>query len=127
MGNVNQTRGVKGLYIGSSAPYSGKTILSLGLGNQFREEGALIGYFKPLGRSPSMIKGILTDEDAIYLKDALGLEEPLDSICPVVLTQDLINQGLQGKELGLLPKIQSASGYLRVSSHPIFGFKSPFG
>ena len=108
MVNVNQTRNVKGLYIGSSAPYSGKTILSLGLGNRFREEGVRISYFKPLGRTPSMIKGVLTDEDAIYLKDALGLEEPLDSICPVVLTQDLINQVLQGENLGLLPKIQGA-------------------
>ncbi|HEX9758082.1 MAG TPA: phosphotransacetylase family protein [Nitrospiria bacterium] len=101
-----------GLYIGSTVPYSGKTILCLGLGNHFREEGVRIGYFKPVGRTPTLVKGILTDGDALYLKEALGLEEPLDSICPVVLTPDLISQGLKGKELGLLKKIQEA--YTRV-------------
>jgi BioD-like phosphotransacetylase family protein len=105
---------MKGLYIGSTSSYSGKTLLCLGLGFRFREKGIRIGYFKPLGRTPKLVQGVLTDEDAIYLKDALGLEEPLESICPIVLTQDLMARGLQGKPLGLLSKVREA--YQRIGA-----------
>ncbi len=99
---------MKGLYIGSTVPYSGKTILCLGLGAHFMEMGIRVGYFKPVGRTPTRVKGVLTDDDAIYLKETLGLEEPLESICPVVLTPDIISQGMKGKDQGLLPKIKEA-------------------
>ena len=41
-----------GLYIGSTSPYAGKNMLSLGIGLRLQKEGLRIGYMKPVGAVP---------------------------------------------------------------------------
>jgi BioD-like phosphotransacetylase family protein len=88
---------MKALFIGSTAGNSGKTLVTVGLGLSLKDAGLKVGYFKPLGRMPVTANGRTVDADAQFVKGVLGIEEPLETVCPVVLTQDLITRGLRGQ------------------------------
>jgi BioD-like phosphotransacetylase family protein len=96
------------LYIASTSSFSGKTLLALALGTIWGEAGVKVGYVKPLGKIPVMREGRLVDEDAAFLADALALEAPLDAVCPVVITQDLMMAAWRGEELRLRGRISAA-------------------
>ncbi|MBN2374376.1 phosphotransacetylase family protein [bacterium] len=96
------------LYIGSTSPYSGKSLICIGLGRQFEKDGLGIGYFKPVGYSLTREAGQITDENAVFVKQALSLDEPLDELCPVIVTQDMIIQAYKGKVAGLDKKVMEA-------------------
>ena len=101
---------MRALYIGSTAGNSGKSMITMGLGLRLKEQGQKLGYLKPVGRSPVAQQGRLADGDAEFMKQVLGLDDPLDDICPVIVTQDLVTQGLRGEVPELLPRIQEALG-----------------
>jgi BioD-like phosphotransacetylase family protein len=96
------------LFIGSTAGNSGKTLITVGLGLALQECGYKVGYVKPLGKLPITVGGKVVDADAQFLKGILQLAEPLEQICPVVLTQDLVARGLRGAAPDLRAKIQQA-------------------
>jgi len=96
------------LYINSTATYSGKSLLALGMGIKFKRDGYSLGYFKPVGWLPVNIKGEIADQDAVFMKEALDLKESLDQICPVVMTQDMIESSYEGKAQGLDKKIMDS-------------------
>jgi len=96
------------LYIGSTAGNSGKTLTTVALGLALKECGHRVGYLKPLGKLPITVEGKVVDADAQFLKTILQLPEPLEQICPVVMTQDLIARGLHGEIPDLRSKIQAA-------------------
>ena len=88
--------------IGSVTEFSGKSLIWLGVGLRFKEDGFRMGFFKPLGALPTRVEGVLVDEDAVFLKRAIAIEEPLDSICPVVITEEVLS--------GLLREAASTTG-----------------
>ena len=96
------------LFIGSTAGNSGKTLITVGLGLALKECGYKVGYVKPLGKLPITVDGKTVDADAHFLKGILNLAEPLEQICPVILTQDLVARGLRGEVPDLRSKIQQA-------------------
>jgi len=96
------------VYVGSTAGYSGKSLVTLGLGLKMLEDGLSVGYMKPLGRTPIMVDGSLTDGEARFMKDTLGLPDPIGDICPVVYTQDLVAGSFSGKVKGLPGKVRKA-------------------
>ena len=88
------------LYVTSSQAGAGKTAVCAGLGRHLRNEGKKVGFFKPLIsdiKSPEAV-----DSDAEFIKQALALAEPIDSLCPVI-----------GGEGNLADSIKKA--YARVS------------
>jgi len=93
------------LYVGSTSGYSGKTLVSMGLGHKFKKDGFRVGYFKPIGILPIKVDGVLTDNDAWRIYRALELKDPISEICPVVLTQELAVKGYLKDIKGLLTKI----------------------
>lgn len=93
------------LYVGSTSGYSGKCLVSMGLGLKFKEDGLRVGYFKPVGVLPIKVKDVLTDRDAWFIYRVLGLKDPVSEICPVVLTQELIAKAYLKDIKGLLGKI----------------------
>jgi BioD-like phosphotransacetylase family protein len=93
------------LYIGSTGGYTGKSLVSLGLGHVFKKDGLRVGYFKPVGILPVKVDDILTDTDAWRIYRALEMKDPLTEICPVVLTQELAVKGYSKELKGLLTKI----------------------
>lgn len=82
------------ILIASTAPYSGKSGLSLALINALTDRGIEAGYFKPYGAMPVTIDGVLTDEDACYINRALAKPGPPEAVCPVVRTQALVENVL---------------------------------
>jgi len=109
---------MQSLYIMSTTDYSGKSLLSLGLGLKLKEMGRRIGYFKPFGRLATRVEGMITDKDAYVMKDVLGLDEPLADLCPIVLTRDLLLEGLRGEKMELMALMKEA--YARVSKDKDF-------
>ena len=101
------------LLIESTESYAGKSLICLGLGLKFQKDGFKIAYLKPLGRAPTKVGTIITDEDAVFIQDAFHLDEPLDQLCPVVVTQDLTIDAYDGKVGGLEKKVVDA--YSKVS------------
>jgi len=85
------------LFIGSTVGNSGKTMITIGLAPALQENGYKVGFFKPLGKQPTTLGGKVVDADAQFLKEALHLAEPLDQICPLVVTQDLFFRALRGE------------------------------
>ena len=101
------------IYIGSTMGYSGKSLVTLGLGLKMREDGLDIGYMKPLGRLPVVTKDGLTDGDASFMKKALSLPDRLSDICPVVYSQDLLSAALKGRGKDTGPRVMKAFASVR--------------
>lgn len=76
------------ILIASTTGYAGRTFLSLGLAALLIEQGYTVGYFKPLGKTPQKKGKNVYDADALFIKETLGLEEPLDVISPFVETYE---------------------------------------
>jgi BioD-like phosphotransacetylase family protein len=102
------------LYIGSTAGNSGKTMVTIGLAPALRAGGYRVGYFKPVGKQATTVDGKVVDADAQFLRDTLHLAEPLDQLCPLVLTQDVMTKGLRGEGGDVMGRIRQA--FDRVSA-----------
>ena len=63
---------MKSLYITSVERYSGKTAVCLALGKRFQDDGYKVGYLKPLSIQPWLEGGKIVDEDATFVKEAMG-------------------------------------------------------
>jgi uncharacterized protein len=96
------------LYIGSTGGYTGKSLVSMGLGQRFKKDGFKVGYFKPVGILPIKVDKTLTDTDAWRIYRALELKDPLSEICPVVLTQELMVKSYIRDVKGLMTKITAS-------------------
>ncbi|MEW6586040.1 MAG: phosphotransacetylase family protein [Nitrospirota bacterium] len=96
------------LYIGSTGGYTGKSLVSMGLGHRFKRDGLRVGYFKPVGILPIKVDNILTDTDAWRIRRALELKDSLSDICPVVLTQELAVKSYLKDIKGLMARILSS-------------------
>ncbi len=84
------------VFIASVRSYSGKTFIALGLALKLMDMGYSVGYFKPIGKTPVKKGARVFDADAVFIKEALSLPDPLDVISPFVLTyeaQHLIYRG----------------------------------
>jgi len=94
-----------GLYIGSTSGYSGKNTITVGLGLAFRQAGLNIGYMKPVGAMPVETEGGLGDEDALFVRAALGLaNDPAhtpQAMTPVVVTHDFKVDAFEGRLPGI--------------------------
>jgi len=93
------------VYVGATPAYSGKNLAVMGLGHRFLKDGLKLGYFKPFGRLPIKIDGVLTDKDAWFIHRVLMLKGPVETLCPVVMTHDLMVEGCRSEVSGLEEKI----------------------
>src|SRR4030042_3198569 len=93
------------LYVGSTSGYTGKTLITMGLGQKFKKDGLRVGYIKPVGILPVKVDHILTDNDAWRIYRALEMKDHISDICPVVLTQELEVKSYLKDIKGLLTKI----------------------
>lgn len=85
------------IYITSNTRFSGKTFVSIGLAMKLREMGWNVGYMKPIGKTPVKHGKDVFDADAVFVKEILGLEEPIDIISPFVMTFESQSRMLKGK------------------------------
>jgi BioD-like phosphotransacetylase family protein len=96
------------LYITSTERYAGKKLITMGLIHRLKQDGFTVGYFKPMGHSPVKANDIITDRGAWLIYRLFELEDPIEMVCPVVITRDLIMQNLQKEIAGFEQKIEDA-------------------
>jgi len=94
------------LYVGSTSGYSGKSLVSMGVGLRLKKDGLRVGYFKPVGILPIKVENILTDKDAWFIYRVFELKDNIAEISPVVLTQELTVRAYLKDIRGLLRKIE---------------------
>lgn len=99
---------MKTLFVCSLSKFSGKNVISIGFAKMFTEIGLKVGYFRPIGAFPIEYQGMLTDEDAIFFKKVLDLEDDLRDICPVVINSELIDKAFAQKGDNIFEKIKEA-------------------
>jgi BioD-like phosphotransacetylase family protein len=100
---------VKSLYVTSVERYSGKTATCLALGRRFLADGFHIGYLKPLSLQPKLVAGRMVDEDADFIKEALGLFIRPADLSPVVVTADFLHEYLRAPDQSdLINKVKAA-------------------
>jgi len=85
------------LYIASTTGFSGKSLITLGLGLMLKEKGFSIGYIKPYGKVPLKQENRIIDADADFMRKALDINEPAEVVSPFVVTYELQNSLLKGK------------------------------
>lgn len=100
---------MKNLYIMGSAG-SGKTVMAVGLALKYKQEGYRVAYFKPVGTSTTGGKG---DEDALLMKELLGMSTPLEVMVPTSASPFYLSRGNRSTEL--LQAIKNA--YQEVSTN----------
>jgi len=79
----------KGIFITGTDTGVGKTLVACGLAALLRESGYKVGVMKPAETGCEEREGRFFPQDAFYLKEASGCEEPLEKICPYRLKEPL--------------------------------------
>ena len=81
--------------ITSNRSKAGKVFFIIGLAQNLRQQGYNVGYIKPLGTIPIKKGPDVYDEDAVFIKAALGLSDSLNIISPFVLGYETQNRLLE--------------------------------
>jgi BioD-like phosphotransacetylase family protein len=102
------------LYITSVQRGAGKSLITLGLMDRLRRDGFKVGYFKPVGHFPIKVENTVTDEGAWLVRRLFQLEDAIEDICPVIITQDLIMKNYEKDISGLQEKTEEA--FKRISA-----------
>lgn len=103
-----------GLYIASTQPFAGKSMLCIGIGQRFQKEGIQFGYMKPLGNAPLLSDGAVgQDLDAAFACDIFNIQEDPSLVTPIQVTQDFKMQFFTGTDKDYLPDIKQAFETLR--------------
>lgn len=67
----------------------GKTLVSAGLAAELRRRGVDVGVMKPFATGGRSVQGRLVSDDALFLRSAAGVDDPLDLINPSCLKPPL--------------------------------------
>jgi len=86
------------LYLAATGQNRGKTTLSLGLLDLFLGEGLRTGFMKPVGQRTIVDEtGVPADEDAVLVKAAYGLPEPMTVMSPVHIPRGFTKAYIAGE------------------------------
>jgi len=85
------------LYIGSTAPYAGKSALCVGLSRRFQKDGYTVGYMRPVTATKTHIGGCLVDKEAELMRQTLGLTDPVGAVWPVCFNPPTVEAILRGE------------------------------
>jgi len=96
------------IYVTSTQNFSGKSALCAGLLGQFKRDGFAIGYMKPVSTTPRLSTEQAVDEDVQFMKSTFGLMDALDTMAPIILTNQKISGLLAGESQGLAKQVRSA-------------------
>jgi len=76
------------LFVGSTGDRAGHSLIAWAIGRRLLEKGMTVGFIKPFGTDPVHLHGQWTDQDAFLFKQALNLQEPLERICPYLVSDE---------------------------------------
>lgn len=66
--------------------FSGKSLITLGLGLILKDKGYKVGYIKPYGKIPLKAGGNIIDADAEFMRKTLDIQDPPEVVSPFVAT-----------------------------------------
>jgi BioD-like phosphotransacetylase family protein len=96
------------IYVTSTQAFSGKSALCVGLLRRFQQSGLQVGYMKPVSTSARVVGDRLMDEDTHFVKYTFGLTDKVETMAPVLLTDQQVASVLAGEEDDFAVKVQSA-------------------
>ena len=76
------------LFIGSTGDRAGHSLITWAVARRLKEMGLEVGFVKPFGTDPVYIDGRWIDHDAYLLKQSLQLKEPLETLCPFLVSDE---------------------------------------
>ncbi|MEX2547400.1 MAG: AAA family ATPase [Chloroflexota bacterium] len=85
------------LYLAATGINRGKTTVALGLLAALVDRGLDVGFTKPVGQRYAIVDGEPADEDAILMRAALGLTDPLNVMSPVHLPRGFTKSYIRGE------------------------------
>ncbi len=91
------------LYLAATGMNRGKTTVSLGLLAALAERQHDVGFIKPVGQRYAIVDGHPADEDAILMRAALGLTDPLPTMSPVHIPRGFTKSYIRGEISSDLP------------------------
>jgi BioD-like phosphotransacetylase family protein len=91
------------LYLAATGMNRGKTTVALGLLAALADRGLDIGFIKPVGQRYAIVDGQPADEDAILMRAALGLTDPLNVMSPVHIPRGFTKAYIRGEVTPDLP------------------------
>lgn len=97
------------LYISSTQNFSGKSAVCVAIMHRLQQDGYRIGYLKPFSSAARVLSKSSVDEDARFVKTAFDLPEPLETLAPVVLTNQLVRQSLTEQAKDYSAVVQKAA------------------
>jgi BioD-like phosphotransacetylase family protein len=96
------------IFVASNTGYAGRTFISLGLALKLMDMGYKVGVMKPLGDMPIKSGKNVYDADAPFIKETLGLDDPLEMISPFVMGYEQQTLLYQGKAIDAKKRIIAA-------------------
>jgi phosphate acetyltransferase len=85
------------VYLAATGQNRGKTTVALGLLAALMERGLETGFIKPVGQRYAIVDGQPADEDAILMRSALGLPDPLSTMSPVHIPRGFTRAYIRGE------------------------------
>lgn len=76
------------IFIASNTGYSGKNFIAIGIVSKLMELGHNVGYMKPISKTSIKEGKDVFDADAVFIKKALSLPEPMNAISPFALSYE---------------------------------------
>ena len=92
------------LYLAATGMNRGKTTVALGLLQALHERGLNIGFTKPVGQRYEVVDGVPADEDAILMRAAMHLDDPLADMSPVHIPRGFTKSYIRGEVKSDLPE-----------------------
>ena len=77
---------------------TGKTAVSLALAKAAQERGERVGYMKPKGTRLQSAVGKTRDEDPMFARELLDLDDEIHQMEPVVYSPTFVQEAIRGRE-----------------------------
>jgi BioD-like phosphotransacetylase family protein len=77
---------------------TGKTAVALALAKAAQERGERVGYMKPKGTRLQSAVGKTRDEDPMFARELLGLDDEIHEMEPIVYSPTFVQEALRGRE-----------------------------
>ena len=85
------------IFIAATGQNSGKTTTSVSLMHLAMKKYQRVGFIKPLGPKPTVIRGMPVDKDAALMAQVFGLQKELRFMSPIVVYPDTTRKFIDGE------------------------------
>ena len=99
----------KNLYVISTQDFTGKSAVCVALMQRMQQDGYSVGYLKPVSSIARVLGESGVDEDARLVKETFNLNEPVNVLAPVVLTNTHLKEILAGGGVNYTDKVKQAA------------------